>query len=36
MMPDMESTQMTATLTMDNGTKLADTKKRPIKWLKNP
>lgn len=27
MMPDMESTQMTATLTMDNGTKLADTKK---------
>ena len=25
MMPDMESTQMTATLTMDNGTKLADT-----------
>lgn len=26
-MPDMESTQMTATLTMDNGTKLADTKK---------
>lgn len=34
MMPDMESTQMTATLTMDNGTKLADTKKRPIKWLK--
>ncbi|MFR5619272.1 MAG: efflux RND transporter permease subunit [Clostridium sp.] len=27
MMPDMESTQMTATLTMDNGTKLADAKK---------
>ena len=27
MMPDMESTQMMATLTMDNGTKLADTKK---------